>query len=303
MAKFAVAGIVQVETIVKVDSIPVEYSPVRNKPNTIFTNVGGDAYNERVALKALGNDVKFFSMIGKQDMHNMFWDDEFLGDDDYVLPILDETPTAVILYDSTRQQQIFEDIKNVRDVAYNLELFKDNIADVDAVIMANANFCRPLAKAAKEAGKLLAINFRGFSEEKFSYNDDFFKMADIIYVSDDNIVASADNFVKRVAKEYDAKIIILGQGAKGLTIYSRDDDLLANYKPVKTSEIVNTAGAGNSLFSCFLHCYVSTHDAVHAIKNSLLFASYKIGYMGTSNGFLSEEELEHWYRLIWGAGK
>ncbi len=303
MAKFAVAGIVQVETIVKVDSIPVEYSPVRNKPNTIFTNVGGDAYNERVALKALGNDVKFFSMIGKQDMHNMFWDDEFLGDDDYVLPILDETPTAVILYDSTRQQQIFEDIKNVRDVAYNLELFKDNIADVDAVIMANANFCRPLAKAAKEAGKLLAINFRGFSEEKFSYNDDFFKMADIIYVSDDNIVASADNFVKRIAKEYDAKIIILGQGAKGLTIYSRDDDLLANYKPVKTSEIVNTAGAGNSLFSCFLHCYVSTHDAVHAIKNSLLFASYKIGYMGTSNGFLSEEELEHWYRLIWGAGK
>ena len=50
MARFAVAGIVQVETIVKVDEIPVQYSPVVNKPNTIFTNVGGDAYNERVAL-------------------------------------------------------------------------------------------------------------------------------------------------------------------------------------------------------------------------------------------------------------
>ena len=68
MAKFAVAGIVQVETIVRVDSIPVSYSPVINKPDTIFTNVGGDAYNERVALKALGDEVEFFSMVGKHDL-------------------------------------------------------------------------------------------------------------------------------------------------------------------------------------------------------------------------------------------
>ena len=303
MAKIAVAGIVQVETIVKVDGIPVQYSPVVNRPNTIFTNVGGDAYNERVALKALGDDVKFFSMIGKHDMHNIFWDDDFLGEDDYVLPVLDTTPTAVILYDNNRQQQIFEDIKNLRDVEYNLDLFKEKIKDVDAVVMANANFCRPLAKATKEAGKILAINFRGFSEEKMKYNEDFFEMADIIYVSDDNLVESGDTFVRRVAEEYSAKIIILGQGAKGLTIYSRDDDLLADYNSVKTNEIVNTSGAGNSLLSCFIHCYVNSGNPVHAIKNALLFASYKIGYMGTSNGFLSEEELEHWYRLIWGEGK
>ena len=303
MPKFAVVGIVQVETIVKVDNIPVVYAPVQNKPNSIFTNVGGDAYNERVALKALGADVKFFSMIGKHDMHSIFWDEEFLGDDDYVLPVLDATPNAVILYDTNRQQQIFEDIKNLRDVAYNEELFRANIKDVDAVVLANANFCRPLAKIAKEEGKLLAINFRGFKEEKFAYNDDFFKMADIIYVSDDNIVESASDLVKRIADNYDAKIIILGQGGKGLTVFSRDDELLAHYNAVKTNEIVNTSGAGNSLFSCFLNSYIITGDAVHAVKKALLFASYKIGYMGTSNGFLSEEELEHWYKLIWGEGK
>ena len=303
MAKFAVAGIVQVETIVKVDDIPVKYSPVVNKPNTIFTNVGGDAYNERVALKALGDEVEFFSMIGKHDMKGLFWEEDFLGEQDYVLPVLNETPTAVILYDNKRQQQIFEDIKDMRGVEFNLALFKEKIQDVDAVVLANANFCRSLAAAAKEAGKLLAINFRGFTEEKMQYNEDFFKIADVIYVSDDNIVGSADEFVRRLADTYEAKIIILGQGAAGLTIFSREDDLLAHYKPVKTNEIVNTSGAGNSLFSCFMHCYVSSGDAVHAIKNSLLFASYKIGYMGTSKGFLTEEELEHWYRLIWGAGK
>lgn len=303
MAKFAVAGIVQVETIVKVEDIPVKYSPVINKPDTIFTNVGGDAYNERVALRALGDEVEFFSMVGKHDIRGIFWDEDFMGETDYVLPVLNATPTAVVLYDSKRQQQIFEDIKDMRDVEFNLQLFKEKIQDVDAVVLANANFCRPLAAAAKEAGKLLAINFRGFTEEKMQYNEDYFQMADIIYVSDDNIVGSADEFVRKLADSYSAKIIILGQGAAGLTIFSRDDDLLAHYKPVKTNEIVNTAGAGNSLFSCFLHCYVTSGDAVHAVKNALLFASYKIGYMGTSNGFLTEEELEHWYRLIWGAGK
>lgn len=303
MAKFAVAGIVQVETIVRVDSIPVSYSPVINKPDTIFTNVGGDAYNERVALKALGDEVEFFSMVGKHDLRGIFWDEDFMGKSDYVFPVLDSTPAAVILYDDKRQQQIFEDIKDMRNVEFNLALFKEKIKDVDAVVLANANFCRPLASAAKEAGKLLAINFRGFSEEKMQYNEDYFEMADIIYVSDDNIVGSADEFVRKIADRYSAGIIILGQGAAGLTIFSRKDDLLAHYKPVKTNEIVNTSGAGNSLFSCFLHCYVTTGDAVHAVKNALLFASYKIGFMGTSNGFLSEAELEHWYRLIWGAGK
>ena len=242
-------------------------------------------------------------MVGKQDLRGILWDEDFMGDGDFVLPVLESTPTAVILYDKKRQQQIFEDIKDMRDAEFNLSLFKEKIKDADAVVLANANFCRPLAAVAKEAGKLLAVNFRGFTEEKMQYNEDFFELADIIYVSDDNIVGSADEFVRKLADNYSAKIIILGQGAAGLTIFSREDELLAHYKPVKTNEIVNTSGAGNSLFSCFLHCYVSTGDAVHAVKKALLFASYKIGFMGTSVGFLKEEELEHWYRLIWGAGK
>ena len=71
------------------------------------------------------------------------------------------------------------------------------------------------------------------------------------------------------------------------------------YKPVKTNEIVNTIGAGNALFSAFLHYYVKTGDAHDAIKNALLFASYKIGFLGTSNGFMTEEQIEQWKRLIW----
>ncbi len=299
MSKFAVAGIIQIETIVKVDNIPVEFFPVVSRPDTIFTNVGGDAYNECLALRALGNEVRFFTMTGR-DSSDIAGADKLINEADYVYPALDSTPSAVILYDTNRKQQIFEDIKNVRDVVYPIEPFVKNIGDVECVVLANANFCRPLAKKAKDLGKLVAINFRGFSEEKYEYNKDLMDLADIIYLSDDNIVTDADEFVRKVADNHQAKIVILGRGADGVTIYSRDDDLLADYRPVKTTEIVNTAGAGNSLFACFLHCYMKDRDAVHSIKNALLFASYKIGYMGTSQGFLTENELDQWYHLIWG---
>lgn len=301
MAKFVVAGIVQIETIVKVEHIPIEYTPVVCQPNTIFTNIGGDAYNESLALKALGNDVDFLSMIGKNDTNRLVCVGDACGslDTSYVKQVLEETPTAVVLYDNERQQQIYEDIKDIHDAVYDLELFQKCIADADAVVLANANFCRPLARAAKEAGKTLAINFRSFSEDKERHNEDMLRLADIIYLGDDNIIDSSYEFVKKLADTYGTQVVILGQGAKGLIIYSRKDDLIAHYNTVKTNEIVNTVGAGNSLFSCFLHFYISTGDAVHAIKNALLFASYKIGFMGTSNGFLSEDRLEHWYRLIW----
>ena len=48
---------------------------------------------------------------------------------------------------------------------------------------------------------------------------------------------------------------------------------------------------------------METGDSVNAIKNALLFASYKIGYMGTSNGFMTVDQLEQWRNLIWGIKK
>ena len=76
-----------------------------------------------------------------------------------------------------------------------------------------------------------------------------------------------------------------------------------HYDSVKTNEVVNTAGAGNALFACFLHYYQETKDSINAIKNALLFASYKIGFMGTSNGFMTVEQVAQWRDLIWGTGE
>lgn len=301
MSKFLVAGILQRETIIKVPSLPLSYAPVTDTPWSMHYGVGGDSYNEAIALKWLDNEVDFFSMIGENDnpaIINTNNNDIHINPD-FILPILKETPYATIFYDEKRNQQLFEDIKDCREAEYDLDLFKKRLSAADMVVLANANFCRPLLKASISAGKKIAVNIRRFDKRTEQYNTDFLENANILYLSDDNLDEDPIDFVKYITKKYNPEIVILGQGAKGLIVYDRSKGTYVHLNPVKTNEIVNTVGAGNALFSCFLHYYNKTGDATFAIKNALLFASYKIGFVGTSNGFMTEKQIEDWRDLIW----
>ena len=163
--------------------------------------------------------------------------------------------------------------------------------------------CRPFIQSAKEFDKKIAVNIHTYLPEKEKYNVDFLENASILYFSDDTIKGDPFDFVRGIADKYNTDIIILGQGSKGLILFDRHKDINVHYDTVKTNEVVNTTGAGNALFACFLHYYQETGDSQLAIKNAMLFASYKIGYMGTSNGFMTVEQLEQWGNLIWGSGR
>lgn len=302
MSRFVVAGIIQIETIVKVEKIPVVFSPVTSAPDTIFTSAGGDAFNESLAFRWLGDDVDLLSVVGRnQDLGILNpANREVTLDDKYILPIIDNTPTQVVLYDNDRREQIFEDIKGLREAEYKMSMVPPLIAGCDMLVLSNANFCRPFIDVAKKYGRKIAVNIHTFIPEKEKYNVDFLQNASILYFSDDTIETDPFDFVRSIADKYDPEIIILGQGAKGLILYDKQRDINVHYDTVKTNEVVNTTGAGNAMFACFLHYYNETGDSVLSIKNAMLFASYKIGYMGTSNGFMTVEQLEQWRSLIWG---
>ncbi|MBE5836962.1 carbohydrate kinase family protein [Butyrivibrio sp.] len=305
MSKFLVAGVTQIETIVRVDKIPVSYAPLSNVQNSIYTAMGGDAYNESLALKWLGDDVTFMSIVGRnQDLGLINPPDRRITlSTDYIIPQMQETPTEVVLYDKERKQQIFEDIKDLRENVYDMNVVTPIAGACDMMVLANANFCRPFAKTAAELGKPIAVNIRSYNPEKEKYNTDFLEPAKVLYFSDDTLSEDPYDFIDRMASTYGTEIIILGQGSEGLILFDKTKDIKAHYKTVKTNEVVNTIGAGNALFACFLHFYMETGDSVNAIKNALLFASYKIGYMGTSNGFMTVDQLEQWRNLIWGIKK
>jgi acarbose 7IV-phosphotransferase len=61
---------------------------------------------------------------------------------------------------------------------------------------------------------------------------------------------------------------------------------------VRTRPVVNSIGAGDALFSAFIHYYTKTSDPYLAIRKALVFASYKIGAVSAADGFLDEPGLE-----------
>ena len=170
-------------------------------------------------------------------------------------------------------------------------------------VVTNDNISMTMMEIGKELRKPIAVNIREYREEKVVYNEDFLRGVNILYISDDRLKGDPYDFVKSLAAKYRPGIIILGQGAEGLILYDKNKNIIVHYNTVKTHKTVNTAGAGNALFSCFLHFYNKTGDSVFAVKNAMLFASYKIGFMGTSSGFMTEEEIIRWRNLIWRDGR
>ncbi len=301
MSRFVVAGITQLETIVKVKELPVQFSPYSGEPDTINFSTGGDAFNTSLALKWLGDEAELVSVVGEKQDLSIFNppDREVTLETDYVLPIIKETPIEVLLYDVRRKKQHFEDLKDIRDAKYDMSLAEPLLKDCDMVVLSNTNFCRPFIPLAKEMGKKLAVKIHCFMREKEIFNEDYLQNADILYFNDNTIDEEPYGFIKEMAEKYDPEIIIFGQGGQGLIIYDKQKEVTVHYDAVKSVQIVNTAGAGNALFACFLHYYIKNGDSKNAIHKALLFAANKIGYMGTSNGFMTEQQLDAWEQLIW----
>lgn len=301
MSSIVIAGITQIESIVKVSEIPIAYAAFTPASGTIFTAPGGDAFNMSLAMSWLGDRVEFMTVVGKDQNMGIFNppNREVTLATTYVLPIMKETPMEVLFFDQTRKQQVFEDLKDIRDVTFDMDLARPRVEDSDMVVLSNANFCRPFIKLAKDKGKKLAVKIHHFDYEKEVFNEDFLKSADILYFSDNTIGGDPYDFVREMADKYDPETIMLGQGEKGLILYDKERNTNVHYNPVGAGQVVNTAGAGNATFACFLHYYLKNGDSVEAVKKALMFSANKVGYIGTSNGFMTEEQLEQWERLIY----
>jgi ribokinase len=133
------------------------------------------------------------------------------------------------------------------------------------------------------------------SHPEDEYNRAFMAAADILFMSDELLPSPPEAWVRQVVDRYGAEIAVVGLGAEGAILAVRSDGFLERIPAVRTREVVNTIGAGDALFSAFVHVYHRTADPYQAIQKALVFASYKIGATGAADGFLDEKGLDDLY--------
>ena len=293
MAHILVSGLVNVETTVKVRKFPIDYYPIDYPFFGVQTHVSGVALNIAAAARTLGDDVVLCSMTG-QDFQAEYIRRELsdLGVDCAgIRDVLRQTPSSVILYDDTGRRQVYCDLKDIQETAYPLTQLE--LDDVNLVVCCNINFNRPLLHAAKESGKRIATDVHVLSNIHDEYNREFMEFADVLFLSDEAVGEDYRSFLRNLYQTYGNEIIVMGRGAEGATLcwQAKCYDIPA----VQVGPIVNTVGAGDSLFTAFNHYLAGGYDPVEALIRGQIFASAKIGANGGAQGFVTEDRVQEFY--------
>ena len=293
MDNILVCGLINIETTLKISSFPIEYTPVEYNFFGVNSTFSGVGYNIVKALKTLGDNPFFFSLIGNDMYKNIILSDleKDKIDKKYVLPLLEQTVQSGILFDNNKRK-ILLDLKNIQETKYPLKNIEEVIDKIDIGIICNINFSRDFLKILRDNGKIIASDVHVIAGIDDEYNGDYMKYSDILFLSNENIRGNEDEIIKQLIHKYNHEIIVVTKGEQGLLIYSKRKAEIKHFPAIKTREVVNTIGAGDALFSCFIHYYNKTKDPYHSIRMAAIFASYKIGENGGAKGFLSEKELE-----------
>ena len=287
-----VSGLLNTETTTAVRGFPIDYYPIDYTFFGVNTAVSGVAFNLAKALKTLGDEVRLASMTGS-DFSAAYICDALQAleiDTQYVQQKLRQTPGSVVLYDPQGRRQIYCDLKDIQETHYQ---FSPSILEgIDLVVACNINFNRPLLHLAKRAGKLIATDVHVLLDIRDDYNREFMECADILFLSDEAVGDGYRAFMAQLADAYPCRIIVMGRGAKGAAIYLRQTGEITEMPAAAVGTVVNTVGAGDALFSAFLHYYAKGHAPVDALQRAQIFAAHKITVSGASQGFVPEQTIE-----------
>lgn len=290
MAKIYVSGLVNMETTVRVRSFPIDYYPIDYPFFGVETEVSGVAYNVAKALNTLGDEVFLASFLG-QDVQAGVVEQTLKGDGiglDGLRRELKETPASVVLYDHTGRRQIYCDLKDIQERSYEVD--REKLSRCDLVAACNINFNRELLTAARDMGKVIATDVHVLGDVEDGYNREFLEKANIVFLSDEGLPCAPEEFLWQLHCRYGNEILVLGRGDKGAMLYEKKRDAFHDL-PCVPARVVNTVGAGDALFSAFLHFYGKGMETVEALWCAQVFASAKTEVSGASRGFLREEEV------------
>ena len=290
MSKIFVSGLANVETSCAVKEFPIEYQAVDYNFFGINSIASGVGLNVSLALTSLSDEVTFATFIG----------DDTAGESvlsackpisDLRISQCEQTPQSVVLYDKSGKRRVYTDLKNVQEICLPDDLYTD-LDTFDAFCLCNINFSRELLSAAKKTGKPILCDVHCLWDIYDKYNADFMKAADVLFLSNENIIGKEEEFVRKLTAVYPCKIVVVGEGSDGSLLYEREQDRFTMIPSVYTRPVVNTVGAGDALFSAFTHFYIQGATAEDSLRYATVFASYKIGESGASKGFLSEQKLQ-----------
>ncbi len=292
MSQLFISGLLNIETTVAIGGFPLHYAPVHYPFHGINSTVSGVGFNLAKALNHLGNQVSLHSLIGndmagdtiRQAFHEVGLSTQGLEAG------LSATAQSVILYEPDGRRQIHVDLKECQERQLT-QVTDAQIRQADLALLCNINFSRPLLQRAKQLGKPIACDVHVLSDLHDAYNRDFMQAADILFLSDEGLgERQAESMLRELASLYGNAIVVMGQGQAGALMFVRDDQQIFHAPACAPRGVKNTIGAGDALFSAFIHDWSKHKKPYQALSRATYYAGWKVGAVGAAEGLMDEEQ-------------
>ena len=297
MSSLFISGLTNVETTVAISGFPLAYAPVHYPFHGIQSTVSGVGVNVAKALHHLGHTVQLHSLIGPDLAGDtVIAALEQTGISTHgISRILSATPQSVILYDPAGRRQIQVDLKECQQTPLPTG-YEQVLQQCELAILCNINFSRALLDTAKRLNKRIACDVHVLWDIDDDYNRDFMAAADILFLSDEGLDGrNAESFIRALAQRYQNQLIIMGCGSRGALLYQSAQDEFFHAPAIAPRGIINTIGAGDALFSAFIHEWLQHGDPQLALRRACLFAGWKIGAVGAADGL---PDVNEWRQLL-----
>ena len=212
----------------------------------------------------------------------------------FVTDQLRETPEAAVLYDPGGQRTIFVDPKDSIEQGYPEDLFFQALSGCELAVIGQIRFSQPLLELARQAGVPVACDIQTNTSFDHPYTQSYLAAASILFASAEGLPLAPEDWAQRAMTDYNPQVVVIGLGSEGALLAVKQTGQMRRCPAVYTRPVVNTLGAGDALFSAFIHFHCAGFSPAEALERAMVFASYKIGESGATRGFLTDSGVREW---------
>jgi acarbose 7IV-phosphotransferase len=291
MPKIVVVGVASFYLAAGVGEFPLEHT-LSAVPDWMRVGVAGSATHVAKVLNALGDEVRLCTLVGT-DPAGLAVRADLRASGLFGEGVVDAGATslgvALVAPDGSRLGLPYTAMVNA--VGYPAETFRRLVSGADLAVLTRARFTRPLIRCAERLSVRIAVDVHLVSDVNDAHSRPWMEAADILFCSHERLPCSPAVWVAQVFARYPGcQVVGVGRGADGAILGLRDGTLVSATASAPRG-VVNTSGAGDTLFASFLHGWLATGNPVSALQSAVLHAGWRIGDPAPGAGSLTEAEL------------
>lgn len=276
-SRIVVVGVSSLYLTMPVEQFPIPYQP-KLKPPWMHVGVGGVGAHVARILRSLGDDVDLCTVVGDDAagaaIHRELRRHGLDGPGVVTGP---GSSLGVVLVDADGRRAGRPYLSPVDAVAYPADAFAKSAVGADLAVVTNTVFARALLPHAIDHKIPIAVDVHLVGDLEDPHDQPWLEAADVLFCSHESLPCPPEQWITRVFARYPGcAIVAVGCGVDGCVLGTRDGCLL-RAGAIAPRGVVNTTGAGDSLFASFLHAWLAEGNAADALAQAVVYAGWKIG--------------------------